>query len=142
VLATAIGTFAIPICKDFLDDHPKVAALFTEVPVDWILVPSYGDETTVRLHTERARKVARFSPGATTVVANQRNVEVKDGAPCPGFAFLPLADRPEEVGAAGGQVELPFHQVAPPGTRVPGAGRVPGSPRHGLRLAAKPEGSG
>ncbi len=134
VLATPIGAFAIPICKDYLDDHPKVAALFSEVPVDWILVPSYGDEKTVKLHKDRARKVAHFSPGATTIVANQRNVEkpnvekpnveAKEGAPCPGFAFPALESRPNEVGVEGGLVVLSL--------RVAG-----GRSRRGLRLAGE-----
>jgi predicted amidohydrolase len=107
VLITAIGALAIPICKDFLDDYPKVATLFEEVPVEWILVPSYGNEATLTLHQDRARKLAHFGPGTTSVVANQRNIEVGEGEPCPGFAFPATADQPLPVAGAGGSISLP-----------------------------------
>lgn len=106
VLVTPIGTLSLLICKDFLDDHPSVAGLLREVPVDWVLVPSYGDESTVRAHKEKARSLARSGPGTTSIVANQRNVEVKAGSPLPGFAHLGWQQDPIDVGSEGASVVL------------------------------------
>lgn len=86
VLVTPAGTFTLLICKDFLDEHQSVATLLQEVPVDWVIVPSYGNETTVARLKARADIVARVSPGASCAVANQRNIEEKNGTPLPGFA--------------------------------------------------------
>ena len=44
VLVTPIGCITVLIGKDFIDAHASVESLLTEVPVDWVLVPSFGDE--------------------------------------------------------------------------------------------------
>lgn len=90
ILDTPIGIFALVICKDFLDDYHRVTTLFREVPVDWLFVPSYGDDKTSTLHRARARQLAHVGPGTTTIVATQRAVEVCEGNPLPGFAHSAL----------------------------------------------------
>ncbi len=120
VLATPIGCFAVLICKDFMDADMSVASLFQEVPVDWILVPSFGDEKTVKKHRAKADELARVAPGASSVVANTRNTARNpDDAPLWGFAHAAGEKDAREVGIDGGLVELPF-SVQP--------GRRPGKP--------------
>jgi hypothetical protein len=114
ILDTPIGTMAIPICKDFLDDHPRVKTLFQEVPIDWLLVPSYGNEATSKLHLARARQLAVVGPGITTIVATQRSVEVGEGAPLPGFAFSAASNSVREVPPSGGLVVLEFRAADSP----------------------------
>jgi len=113
VLVTPIGSFAVLICKDFLDDHESVATLLQEVPVDWVLVPSYGDEKTSARHKARAQSIARVSPGASCVVAHQRNVEASPGDELPGFAHQSLSATPTVVGPSGGLVTLRVSRGVP-----------------------------
>ena len=86
VLSSPFGLMTLLICKDFLDYHQSVQTLLQEVPVDWVLVPSYGDETTVRAHQRVAHMLATVGPGINIAVANQRNIEISPGNPCPGFS--------------------------------------------------------
>ncbi|MSP96955.1 MAG: hypothetical protein EXR29_06955 [Betaproteobacteria bacterium] len=106
VFVTAAGSFSLLICKDFLDEHASVATLLQEVPVDWVLVPSYGDEGTVKRHAERALKLAKVGPGTCSVIANQRNIEAGEGDPCPGFAQPRSAENRLNIGVRGGAVSL------------------------------------
>ena len=113
ILVTSIGTFALLICKDFMDDHASVATLLQEVPVDWALVPSYGDERTVRGHFQRALRLARVGPGTNSIIANQRNVELSPGDPCPGFGQPSSGSDRMVVGPEGGAVRFDCQRAAP-----------------------------
>ena len=106
LLVTPIGTLTLLICKDFLDLHQSVATLLQEAPADWVLVPSYGDETTRGAHQVRAHQAATRTPGATVVVANQRNVELSEGAPVPGFVHQAGEKNREDAALSGGLFRL------------------------------------
>ena len=106
VLVTPIGTLTLLICKDFMDEHPRVASLLREVPVDWALVPSYGDDHTSAAHRTRADSLARVGPGTTSILATQRNVEVGEGKALPGFAVRAGDGKMLDVSPDGGLVVL------------------------------------
>lgn len=108
VLLTPAGCLTVLICKDFMDAHVSVANLLQEVPVDWILVPSYGDETTVKAHKTKAKQLACVGPGASSVVANTRNTALApDGSPLVGFAHACTENQPEEGALTGKVIRLP-----------------------------------
>ncbi len=113
LLVTPIGIFTLLICKDFLDQHQSVATLLQEIPVDWVLVPSYGDETTVTSHKKRALQLAKVGPGTTSVVANQRNVEVREGPACPGFAHSSTEAGAKDAEVAGSLVNIRVRRRPP-----------------------------
>ena len=121
ILVTAAGSFSLLICKDFLDDHQSVATLLREVPVDWMLVPSYGDESSVARHADRALSLAKVGPGTCSIIANQRNIEVAAGAPCPGFVQPRSGGERLAVGTSGGAVTLVANLVNPDGAPHPPA---------------------
>lgn len=109
VLITPIGSMTIMICKDFMDEDPRVDNLLAEVPVDWVWVPSYGDETTLKGHKARARKLATVTTGTSCGVAQTQNTAMKKTgetqALLPGFGH-PAGERtPFDVPASGGLVE-------------------------------------
>lgn len=109
VLITPIGSMTILICKDFMDEDPRVDNLLAEVPVDWVWVPSYGDETTLKGHKARARKLATVTTGTSCGVAQTQNTAMKKNgeiqALLPGFGH-PAGERtPCDVPASGGLVE-------------------------------------
>ncbi len=81
VLVTPVGCMTVLICKDFLDAHPSVESLLTEVPVDWVLVPSFGDEKTIRAHKDRAKALAIVKTGTHTLVAQTQNTAMKPVQP-------------------------------------------------------------
>ena len=89
VLVTPIGCMTVLICKDFLDQDPRVDNLLAEVPVDWVWVPSYGDQTTLSLHKQRAKKLAILTTGTSCAVAQTQNTAMKKAgetqALLPGF---------------------------------------------------------
>lgn len=123
VLVSAIGRLSVLICKDFMDEHQSVATLLQEVPVDWILVPSYGDEKTIRGHGERAKKLAKLGPGTCSIVANQRNVELGGGDALPGFAVYGTEATRQDVDTAGSLVRIQAlvhgpHDPSPPRERI------------------------
>ena len=107
VLVTAAGAFAVLICKDFLDADASVANLLQRAPVDWVLVPSYGDDKTRKGHRLAADKAAKLTVGCQAVVANIEPVGIGDttGA-LPGFAYCLRGKVHRDVPAAGGLVEL------------------------------------
>lgn len=121
VLLTPLGCMTVLICKDFLDEHESVSDLLKEVPVDWVWVPSFGDDKTLRAHQAGARHLARTTPGTTSVVAQTQNtVLAAPGTslpPLPGFGHA--AGQPEPtpcVGVTGGVLSFPLGlQPEPPG---------------------------
>ena len=129
VLITPIGSMTIMICKDFMDEDPRVDNLLAEVPVDWVWVPSYGDETTLKGHKARARKLATVTTGTSCGVAQTQNTAMKKTgetqALLPGFGH-PAGERtPFDVPASGGLVEyglgqqpIPAQHPRPPLIRV------------------------
>lgn len=116
VLVTAIGNMTVLICKDFLDADQSVAALLQEVPVDWVLVPSYGDEKTFDGHMKKAKQVSLVTSGANVVVANIRNINTSQGACLPGFAW-PSGQKqdPVPVSASGGLAGVKMGEMLPRG---------------------------
>lgn len=113
VLLTPLGCMTVLICKDFLDEHESVSDLLKEVPVDWVWVPSFGDDKTLRAHQAGARQLARTTPGTTSVVAQTQNtVLAAPGTslpPLPGFGHA--AGQPEPtpcVGVTGGVLSFPL----------------------------------
>jgi len=110
VLVTPIGCMTVLICKDFLDEDPRVDNLLAEVPVDWVWVPSYGDQTTLHLHKQRAKKLAEVTTGTSCAVAQTQNTAMKnDGetqALLPGFGHAAGQKVPIDVPKAGGLVEF------------------------------------
>lgn len=117
VLVTPIGCMTLLICKDFMDADPSVESLLTEVPVDWILVPSFGDEKTIRAHKDRAKSLAIVKTGSSTVVAQTLNTAISKNVPpmeCVrgfGHAAGVVAHEPH-VGEAGGLVTFKFSRLS------------------------------
>jgi len=129
VLITPIGCMTVLICKDFLDEDPRVDNLLAEVPVDWVWVPSYGDETTLKVHKERARKLATVTTGTSCAVAQTQNTAMKkDGetqAMLPGFGHAAGKKNPCDVPTTGGVVEFELgSQPIPPKRTRPALKRV------------------
>lgn len=116
LLVSPIGCFTLLICKDFMDAHPRVESLLSEVPVDWVLVPSFGDESTIRSHRDRAKKLAVVTSGTSTIVAQTRNTALppkpNTGAQeecVRGFAHKAGEKEPgSPVGEEGGLVSFPI----------------------------------
>ena len=70
LLDTPIGLIGIPICLDFCEGDAPFSHLWTEIGAEWLLVPAYGPETSIRAHKRRAQDLLR-SHGAVSAVANQ-----------------------------------------------------------------------
>lgn len=109
ILMTPIGCMTVLICKDFMDAHPSVESLLTEVPVDWVLVPSFGDDKTIRAHKDRAKALAVVKTGTHSVVAQTLNTAIKPVQPpkecVRGFGHAAGSQEPEpQVDEAGGLV--------------------------------------
>ncbi len=118
VLITPIGSMTILICKDFMDEDPRVDNLLAEVPVDWVWVPSYGDETTLKGHKERARRLATVTTGTSCGVAQTQNTAMKKSGETqpllPGFGHRAGERVPCDVAADGGLVEYGLAQQPVP----------------------------
>lgn len=110
VLTTPIGCMTVLICKDFLDEDPRVDNLLAEVPVDWVWVPSYGNETTLKCHKERAKKLATVTVGTSCAVAQTQNTAMKKNGETqpllPGFGHAAGEKAPLDVQETGGAVEF------------------------------------
>lgn len=125
VLLTPLGGMTVMICKDFLDGDDRVRTALHEVPVDWVWVPSYGDATTLKLHKQRARELAKVRVGLSTLVAQTQNTAMdKNGPPLPGFGHSAGADTCLDVGVHGGLVPLVWRRQPAPPAAV-GKGRRP-----------------
>jgi hypothetical protein len=122
VLVTPIGCMTVLICKDFLDVHERVSDLLKEVPVDWVWVPSFGDDKTLRAHQARAKHLAKTTPGTTSVVAQTQNTAMTEPGqtlpPLPGFGHAAgQSDPTPPVDAQGGLLLFPLEPQAPPEKR-------------------------
>lgn len=109
ILLTPIGCMTVLICKDFCDDAPCVSGLLTEVPVDWVFVPSYGNRATLSLHKKKASQLARVTPGTSVAVAQTRNTAMDPkGRALTGFAHPAGQEKCVRVTRKGGMVTLPL----------------------------------
>jgi predicted amidohydrolase len=125
VLLTPLGGMTVMICKDYLDGDDRVRTALHEVPVDWVWVPSYGNEKTLTLHKQRARELAIVRAGLSTLVAQTQNTAMdKNGCALPGFGHAAGQGEPNDVGAEGGLVNLAWRRLPAPDVR-PGKGRKP-----------------
>lgn len=110
VLLTPIGCMTVLICKDFLDEDALVSTLLDEVPVDWVWVPSYGDERTLKAHKTRAKKLATVSTGTSCAVAQTQNTAMKQEGETqcllPGFGHAAGAKDPSDLPPHGGLLEF------------------------------------
>ena len=129
VLVTPIGCMTVLICKDFLDEDAHVNNLLTEVPVDWVWVPSYGDETTLKLHKKRAHKLATLTTGASSAVAQTQNTAMKQPGQTqsflPGFGHQAGTSDPQVVSSNGSLVVFSLRQhPKPPAPSRPALKRI------------------
>jgi hypothetical protein len=114
LLLTPVGLHTVLVCKDFLDRHESVATLLQSVPVDWVWVPSYGDEKTLKEHLDKASDVARKTVGANVGVAQTENTAVAKLAnqgkptPLPGFGWRSATNSQEAVTVGGMVVIYPL----------------------------------
>ncbi len=129
VLVTPIGCMTVLICKDFMDEDRRVNNLLAEVPVDWVWVPSYGNDTTLKGHKARAKKLATVTSGTSCAVAQTQNTATgKPGdmlPPLPGFGHAAGEAVERNVSITGGLIDfgldtqpLPSKPIRPTLTRV------------------------
>jgi predicted amidohydrolase len=111
-VVTPLGLLTVVICKDFMDADPAMASLLQEVPINWVLVPSFGDDKTLRAHKTRAHALATFTPGANSAVANAVNTAgKKEGlvlAPIPGFGHRCNQREAVDIDLNGSLITFPF----------------------------------
>lgn len=124
VLATPVGLLTILICKDFLDDHPSVLSLLSDVPVEWVLVPSFGDEKTIRKHKERAKAQGLVRTGSHIALAqifNNLDDPARQPSECVrGFGHIGGNSSPEsQVPENGGLVVFPLQREVSPQAAKP-----------------------
>ena len=132
ILATPVGLLTVLICKDFLDAHASMLSLLSDAPVEWVLVPSFGNEKTVRLHKARAKELGLVRTGSHTVLAQIfSNVDDPSRRPTEcvrGFGHIGGKTSPEpQVPESGGLVVFPLQGEAPrksPPRRSPNLKRV------------------
>lgn len=118
IVMTPLGLLTVMICKDFMDGDWRMANLLQEVPVNWVLVPSFGDDKTIRAHQQRAQALATIAPGANSAVANTVNTAGKDQhtvlEPLPGFGHR-CAEKNAKTVALEGEVQtFPFQLKSKP----------------------------
>jgi hypothetical protein len=122
VLVTPIGCMTVLICKDFLDEAHRVNNLLAEVPVDWVWVPSYGDETTLKAHKARAKKLATVTTGTSCAVAQTQNTAMqKEGEVqtlLPGFGHAAGDKVARDVPPTGGLIDFGLATQPPPTKRT------------------------
>lgn len=70
LLDTPAGLIGIPICRDFCEEGQPFSSLWERLGVEWLLVPSFGYETSVHAHLRRARELFREHE-TVSIVANQ-----------------------------------------------------------------------
>jgi hypothetical protein len=131
VLLTPVGCMTVMICKDYMDADDRVHAALHQVPVDWIWVPSYGNETTLKAHKARAKHLAQVQVGLSTAVAQTQNTAMKapgvEQALLPGFGHGAGTERAMDVGTQGGVVAFsanPWATPAPDGSAAASARRT------------------
>lgn len=111
VLDTPLGSFVIPICKDFCDLGPHLERVWEYVNADWFLVPAFGDTSSIHAHEHRAREL-RIRSNSFCAVANQH----PKGKPEPevhGF-ILGGATRDNNVVCPGDKDSKIVHACCPP----------------------------
>lgn len=108
---TPLGLLTVLICKDFLDKEYSIDNLLQEVPVNWVFVPSFGNQSTLDGHQKRARELAIATTGAHSAVANTaNNFDAKEGEVVPafpGFAHVGGKQYSSHIAEHGGLVEFP-----------------------------------
>ena len=118
VLVTPIGSMTVLICKDFMDNAPRVNNLLTEVPVDWVWVPSFGDEKTLKAHKKRAKELAKVAVGTSCAVANTQNTALIPPGQAhnllPGFGHAGGATDPQDISPEGGLMVFSLAKQKPP----------------------------
>ena len=120
VLATPIGCMTVLICKDFLDEHPRVDNLLAEVPVDWVWVPSFGDQRTLDRHKDRAKRLATLITGTSSAVAHTQNTAMTQQTTTldhlPGFGHQADQPTPKDVSVTGSLVSFKLDRLSKPST--------------------------
>lgn len=102
LLITPLGLVGVAICKDFSDKTtPLIHAAWSRLAPDWLLVPSMGDDPTLKLHRSRAEEYAKFY-GTHSVVANQQAF-VKEARP----GFICFSGGSVDAGAGGSSHDMP-----------------------------------
>lgn len=115
VLHTPLGGMTVLICKDYLDGDDRVRTALHEVQLDWVWVPSYGNATTLKLHKQRARELAKVKVGLSTLVAQTQNTALdKLGPPLPGFGHAAGQAAEVDVGIDGGLVCFSWSRLPSP----------------------------
>lgn len=126
---TPLGLLTVLICKDFLDKEYSVDNLLQEVPVNWVFVPSFGNQSTLDGHQSRARELAITTTGAHCAVANTANSfdAKKDevGRHFPGFAHVGGAKFSNHIADQGGLVEFPVKLATTVAQEKPSRGSRP-----------------
>ncbi|HEX5748301.1 MAG TPA: hypothetical protein VFZ09_18825 [Archangium sp.] len=96
LLPLPIGLMATPICLDFCQSAHPIRELWKVLGPEWLLVPAYGNQSSVNAHRAAAKDL-RTSHGSRTVLANQHRQGEQSA---PGFIGDPssesLALSPEE----------------------------------------------
>jgi hypothetical protein len=96
LLSTSMGILAMPICKDFND---AASIDWNEIGPDWCLVPSMGNESSIRAHSEQAQRLWKILFRTTSLIGNQEF----EGSPVPGFAF---SESKISIPIGGGMIEI------------------------------------
>ncbi|MGH9892380.1 MAG: nitrilase-related carbon-nitrogen hydrolase [bacterium] len=74
LLDTPAGLIAMPICLDFCEENHPFGNLWEILGIEWLLVPAFGDASSVDTHLKQARKLQRIH-GAVCALANQPRSE-------------------------------------------------------------------
>ncbi len=88
VLITEDTLLAFAICRDFCE--AQIADVYVQLDVDLIVVPSYGDASTIRAHRHQAGNLS-LDPGTRTFVV-QQVVRDEVAASADGYILPPNAD--------------------------------------------------
>ena len=86
LLVTPIGSIALAICKDYCDDVGPIRD-WDALAVDWWLVPSMGERSTIDAHARRAEMLWQVVNRGVTLLANQESGVVGGTESVPGFVF-------------------------------------------------------
>jgi hypothetical protein len=96
---TSLGLVGVAICIEFSDTSGLPHAAWAAVGPQWMLVPSMGEESTVKMH-HRAAEMLRDQHRTTTLVSNQS----AEGGCWPGFIVAG-----DTSGSVNTVTELPKH---------------------------------
>ncbi|MGC8490125.1 MAG: hypothetical protein ACP5SH_00145 [Syntrophobacteraceae bacterium] len=70
LLDTPVGLIGIPICLDFCEEGAPLSSLWEKIGAEWLLVPAFGETSSIHAHQRRAEELFR-KHGTVSVVANQ-----------------------------------------------------------------------